>query len=105
MLAGNDRVVDDFEAGGLPTFVLVDANGIVRLRKVGYGPELEPELEGALQQPSGAPGHSVYRVGGDVSAPTLVYRREPEFSEEARRAGVSGCGHGRFGCIASRCAN
>jgi TonB family protein len=31
-----------------------------------------------------------YRVGGDVSIPTVVYRVEPEYSEEARKARYQG---------------
>ena len=31
---------------------------------------------------------SVYRIGNDVSAPMLVYKVEPQYSEEARRAHV-----------------
>ena len=30
------------------------------------------------------------RIGGDVKAPTLVQRVEPQFTDEARKAGVSG---------------
>ena len=29
---------------------------------------------------------SVFRIGGDVSAPGLTYKVEPEYSEEARKA-------------------
>ena len=31
-----------------------------------------------------------YRIGGDVSAPTVIYKVEPEYSEEARKAKFSG---------------
>src|SRR5579864_2226157 len=37
------------------------------------------------QEPQG-----VYRVGGNVSAPTIVYKVDPEYSEEARVAGLVG---------------
>ncbi len=39
---------------------------------------------------SGDPPHSVYRVGNGVSAPVLVQKREPEYSEEARRSRYQG---------------
>jgi len=35
-------------------------------------------------------GGSVYRVGGGVSAPEVTYKTDPDFSEEARKAKVSG---------------
>jgi TonB family protein len=39
----------------------------------------------------GAVGHSqIQRVGGDVEAPVLVKRAEPEYPAEARRAGLEG---------------
>ncbi len=38
----------------------------------------------------GGTGGGVYRVGGEVSAPVLVSKTEPEYSEEARKAKYSG---------------
>ena len=38
----------------------------------------------------GNTGGGVYRVGGGVSAPVLVYKTEPEFSEEARKTKTQG---------------
>jgi protein TonB len=38
----------------------------------------------------GGTGGGVYQVGGDVSAPQLIYQVEPEFSEEARKAKFQG---------------
>lgn len=38
----------------------------------------------------GGNGGGVYRIGGDVSAPVLVAKIEPEYSEEARKAKYSG---------------
>ena len=35
-------------------------------------------------------GGGVYRIGGGVSAPSLVYKVEPEYSEEARKAKFQG---------------
>jgi periplasmic protein TonB len=38
----------------------------------------------------GGTGGGVYRVGGEVSAPILISKTEPEYSEEARKAKYSG---------------
>lgn len=38
----------------------------------------------------GGMGGGVYRIGGGVSSPTLVYKVEPEYSEEARKAKFQG---------------
>lgn len=38
----------------------------------------------------GGMGGGVYRIGGEVSAPVLTFKVEPEYSEEARKAKYSG---------------
>ncbi len=38
----------------------------------------------------GGTGGGVFRIGGDVSAPALINKVEPEYSEEARKAKYSG---------------
>lgn len=38
----------------------------------------------------GGTGGGAYRIGGEVSAPTLISKTEPEYSEEARKAKYSG---------------
>jgi periplasmic protein TonB len=42
----------------------------------------------ALGQSAQAPG--VYKVGGDVSAPVLIHSVDPEYTEAAHKANVSG---------------
>jgi len=49
----------------------------------GFGPGFGPGSGGNL-------GGGVYRAGGGVSAPTVIYKVEPEFSEEARKAKFQG---------------
>ena len=49
----------------------------------GHGPGVGPGWGGGI-------GGGVYRIGGGVTAPRLVYGPDPEFSEEARRAKYQG---------------
>lgn len=55
----------------------------------GWGGRLE-DLGGSSGHDDLAPGQSdgngVYRVGGGVSAPTLIYKTDPEYTEQARAA-------------------
>src|SRR5262249_13894051 len=45
---------------------------------------------GAINGTGGGCCDGAYHVGGDVSIPTVVYRVEPEYSEEARKARYQG---------------
>jgi len=49
----------------------------------GSGPGFGPGSGGNM-------GGGAYRIGGGVSAPTLLYKVEPEYSEEARKAKFQG---------------
>ena len=49
----------------------------------GHGPGVGPGWGGGI-------GGGVYRVGGGVTSPRLIYGPEPEFSEEARKAKYQG---------------
>ncbi len=49
----------------------------------GHGPGVGPGYGGGI-------GGGVYRVGGGVSAPRVIYAPDPEFSEEARKAKYQG---------------
>lgn len=49
----------------------------------GKGPGFGPGEGGGV-------GGGVYRVGGGVTAPVLVFKKEPEYSEEARKAKYQG---------------
>jgi TonB family protein len=54
-------------------------NGVGTGNGDGYGPGS-----------GGGTGGGAFRIGGDVSAPVLVAKTEPEYSEEARKAKYSG---------------
>jgi len=49
----------------------------------GHGPGVGPGEGGGI-------GGGVHRIGGGVSAPTLIFKVEPEYSEEARKAKFQG---------------
>lgn len=49
----------------------------------GHGPGVGPGSGGGI-------GGGVYRIGGGVSAPRVLYAPEPDFSEEARKAKYQG---------------
>jgi len=53
----------------------------------GLQPVPTEQLLAAMQLPV---GNGVYRVGGGISSPKLVHKMEPEYTEEARAAGVQG---------------
>jgi thiol-disulfide isomerase/thioredoxin len=44
------ETADAYRVRGIPTFVVIDAEGKVALVKVGYGPGVEEELENALKK-------------------------------------------------------
>ncbi len=51
-------------------------------------PEQKPEPPASYG--SGSASDGVFRVGGDVSAPKVLYQPDPEYSEEARKAKYGG---------------
>ena len=44
----------------------------------------------AAARPPLAPGESIDRVGAGVSQPSVIFKQDPEYSEEARKAKLSG---------------
>lgn len=55
---------------------------------VGPGSQLTTSVAARLKQPVSPP--SAYRVGGQVSAPRVLSRVEPQYSEEARKGKLQG---------------
>src|SRR5438094_628072 len=48
------------------------------------------EYQPIVQQPDNMGGGGVYRVGGGVSPPRVLYNPDPEYTEEARKAKYQG---------------
>lgn len=71
---------------GLIGMGLTDLSGLPQ--ESGGSPEAPKSSQTA--PPNGAPdAKGVYRVGGLVRAPVLVYRVDPEYSEKARKKKIS----------------
>ncbi len=114
LLAGHDRMVEEYGAHAFPTVAIIDKAGVIRAYKTGYDLTAEAELRQALADaakpapislpppsggviggiigslPSSAPDGPVYRIGGGVTPPVLIQKIEPGYSEEARKAHISG---------------
>jgi TonB family protein len=100
LVAGRDGMAEDYGAKGFPTTVIIDKSGIVRTYKVGFGSGGDKELRAALQESASVPAQTqsqtgpsegpVYNVGPGVSPPQIISKREPEYTEEARRERISG---------------
>jgi bla regulator protein BlaR1 len=74
----------------------VDKLGLLKkllLVAIGTGAVAAPIIAGLITAPvatAQAAPQQIYHVGGDVSAPKLVYAPDPEFTEKARRAKYQG---------------
>jgi TonB family protein len=100
LLAGKERMVSEYSARAFPTSVVIDKDGVIRAYQTGYSPDAERRLLDAIREArSTAPEKvsvtesmpmPVHKVGDGVSAPEIIFKREPEYTEEARRARVSG---------------
>jgi TonB family protein len=93
------NIVRAYGAHSLPSAFWVTKDGTIAAVDVGAGPDTERELQSRWQQMiSGKPivpaqpptiAARTYRVGGSVSTPMLLHKTEPEYSDEARRAGIN----------------
>jgi TonB family protein len=81
--------------GDLLTFEVHDAGGrLIKFHVTVTGERMAGDADVGDQtskiQMARTSSTAVYRVGGDVSAPVLVHKVEPQYSEEARRAKLEG---------------
>ena len=103
LLARQEHMIDDYGAYSLPTVVIIDKDGNIRTHKIGYGLDTDEQslrtqvgqaektkLVAQAEPVAPASTGGSYRIGGGVSAPTVLHKREPSYTEEARRANVSG---------------
>jgi TonB family protein len=85
--AGLPLYGDPFAKIGPPSSGPGSGGGIGTGRGGGVGPGRGP---GVGPGEGGGIGGGVYRVGGGVSAPQVIYRIEPDYSDEARKAKFQG---------------
>jgi len=89
----DDQVAQIIRALGHPALQL-QPSSVARLKARGMDDEtilaLTREKSLGLSRPVDSQHHGPYRIGGDVSAPVLISKVEPEYSGQARRACLSG---------------
>jgi TonB family protein len=82
-----DQLGDPLAKSGLASNGFGSGGGMGSGRGGGVGPGSGP---GFGPGSGGGMGGGAYRVGGGVSPPTVLYKVEPEYSEEARQAKFQG---------------
>lgn len=100
ILGENERIVQDYHVHAYPTVVVVDQEGKVRFQKVGQEPGDGARLRAVLleaQRPVAPPAAAVEAIAGPVqtagnrvSAPEVIRKQEPSYTEKARQAKISG---------------
>jgi protein TonB len=78
---------DPLSKSGLASNGFGSGGGMGSGRGGGVGPGSGP---GFGPGSGGGMGGGVYKIGGGVSSPSLIYKVEPEYSEEARKAKFQG---------------
>jgi len=84
---GMDQLGDPLARSGLASNGFGSGGGMGSGRGGGLGPGSGP---GFGPGSGGDLGGGAYRIGGGVSAPSILYKVEPEYSEEARKAKFQG---------------
>jgi TonB family protein len=103
LLAGNDHMVEAYRAHSFPSVVIIDKDGVIRNYITGYGPDTESKLRAeivAAAKPSPpvempeqveAPSHTeIYSADSGVAHPSVIYKIDPDYTEQARKKHVSG---------------
>jgi TonB family protein len=83
----SNNIGDPLSKFGIPSNGPGSGGGIGTGSGGGVGPGRGP---GYGPGSGGGTGGGAYRIGGGVSAPAIVYKVEPEYSEEARKAKFQG---------------
>jgi protein TonB len=82
-----DQLGDPLAKSGLASNGFGSGGGMGSGRGGGIGPGSGP---GFGPGSGGGLGGGAYKIGGGVSAPSIIYKVEPEYSEEARKAKFQG---------------
>src|ERR1700689_5198138 len=82
-----DQLGDPLAKSGLASNGFGSGGGMGSGRGGGVGPGSGP---GFGPGSGGGMGGGAYKIGGGVSAPSIIYKVEPEYSEEARKAKFQG---------------
>jgi TonB family protein len=98
LLGGKDHMVEAYEARAFPSVVIIDKDAVIRNYMTGYGKETDAQLRAAIvaagkpaaqQAATGGIGKA-YKIGGGVTAPSVSYKVDPDYTERARKDRISG---------------
>ena len=92
LLAGQDAMLNDYGVHSYPTVFVIDREGIIRDSLIGYGTGSEVQLSAALTAAAKpfSNGHEGAAPAVTITGPKVISKSDPAYSEEARRAGISG---------------
>jgi TonB family protein len=90
VVSGPDELRNAALQSVLQWHLMKNLAGSTRQVSISFSMPAEGSQSGVAGGVAGGVGGGVYRVGGGVTAPVLLYRREPEYTEEARKAKYSG---------------
>jgi TonB family protein len=84
------RAATEFEPGSSAAFnTLMNYSRLLRRQdRLDEATRIEARAQAASRM--SAPASGAYRVGGGVTAPQLLYKKEPEYTEAARKAKLAG---------------
>jgi len=96
VLGIDSDILTSFQVTAYPTYVLIDPNGNIIAHQVGYSGEAG--LRGILARagfagpssPSTPATPNIFRIGGNVTPPSVISRVEPQYTAAARAAKLQG---------------